>query len=591
MEPYLDVSMPDKSDKEKAKAFLYLIGQQGREIYRTMEFTTEAKDRTIKELLDKFNGYCNPKENVTVERHKFFMRSQEPNENIDQYATELSSLAATCDFGNLRDSLIKDRIVCGILEHSVKERLLREPDLDLNKALQICRASELSKQQVKSIGSAPSAVHALNKRRVKGYNKSKIVKKEEKPFNRRFNASSNKCGKCGKIHEKNKCPAFGRTCHNCQKKNHFSNVCRSTKKVHEVECESPSSDDEGDTHYLDTVTVVKSVNQVNKNNSNEKYVNVKFGGIKTRLKVDTGAEVSVISADLFRRIVPKKDRHSKLEKTNETLAGYSAAIPTLEKCYLKCERANQEIIEEFFAADLKNAKSILGLRASESLGIVKFNLEVKVNHWANIEESEDLKDQIMKEHPKLFTGLGCISEPYRIRVDETAQPVVHPARKVPATLRGKVKDELNRMVKEKVIAKVNQPTKWVNSRVAAEKKNSNRLRICIDPQNLNAAIQREQNCQLPTIEEITCRLAGAKYFSKVDANSGYWQIPLDEESSYLTTFGTPFDRFRFLRLPFGLNCAQEVYHKRVHEMFDDMEGVETDIDDVLIFGRTNEEHD
>ena len=352
--------------------------------------------------------------------------------------------------------------------------------MDLNKALQICRASELSKQQVKSIGSAPSAVHALNKRRVKGYNKSKIVKKEEKPFNPRFNASSNKCGKCGKIHEKNKCPALGRTCHKCQKKNHFSNVCRSTKKVHEVECESSSSDDEGDTHYLDTVTVVKSVNQVNKNNSNEKYVNVKLGGIKTRLKVDTGAEVSVISADLFRRIVPKKDRHRKLEKTNETLAGYSAAIPTLGKCYLKCERANQEIIEEFFVADLKNAKSVLGLRASESLGIVKFNLEVKVNHWANIEKSEDLKDQIMKEHPKLFTGLGYISEPYRIRVDETAQPVVHPARKVPATLWGKVKDELNRMVKEKVIAKVNQPTKWVNSMVAAEKKNSNRLRICIE---------------------------------------------------------------------------------------------------------------
>ena len=146
------------------------------------------------------------------------------------------------------------------------------------------------------------------------------------------------------------------------------------------------------------------------------------------------------------------------------------------------------------------------------------------------------------------------------------------------------------MVKEKVIAKVNQPTKWVNSMVAAEKKNSNRLRICIDPQNLNAAIQRE-HYQLPTIEEITSRLAGTKYFSKVDANSGYWQIPLDEESSYLTTFGTPFGRFRFLRLPFGLNCAQEVYHKRVHEMFDDMEGVETDINDVLIFGRTKEEHD
>ncbi len=69
----------------------------------------------------------------------------------------------------------------------------------------------------------------------------------------------------------------------------------------------------------------------------------RLGGFKTKMKVDTGAEVSVISAELFRTIVPMRDRNCKLEKTNETLFGYSATIPTLEKCYLNCERANQEI--------------------------------------------------------------------------------------------------------------------------------------------------------------------------------------------------------------------------------------------------------
>ncbi len=80
--------------------------------------------------------------------------------------------------------------------------------------------------------------------------------------------------------------------------------------------------------------------------------------------------------------------------------------------------------------------------------------------------------------------------------------------------------------------------------IAAEKKNSNRLCICIDPRNLYQAIQRE-HYQLSTIEEITSRLAGAKYFSKVNANSGCWQIRLEEESSYLTIFGTPFAGFSF----------------------------------------------
>ena len=67
--------------------------------------------------------------------------------------------------------------------------------------------------------------------------------------------------------------------------------------------------------------------------------------------------------------------------------------------------------------------------------------------------------------------------------------------------------------------------------------------------------------------------------------------PLDEESSQLTTFNTPFGRFRFTRIPFGIRSAQEVFHKRMHEIFEDLEGVETDIDDILVWGRTRQEHD
>jgi transposase InsO family protein len=107
---------------------------------------------------------------------------------------------------------------------------------------------------------------------------------------------------------------------------------------------------------------------------------------------------------------------------------------------------------------------------------------------------------------------------------------------------------------------------------------------------LNKALLRE-HYQLPTQEEITSRLAGAKYFSKLDATSGFWQMPLDEDSSYLTTFNTPFGRYRFTVVPFGVTFAQEVFHRTVHEQFRDLPGCETDIDDILIWGRTIEEHD
>lgn len=92
------------------------------------------------------------------------------------------------------------------------------------------------------------------------------------------------------------------------------------------------------------------------------------------------------------------------------------------------------------------------------------------------------------------------------------------------------------------------------------------------------------------MEEISIRLHGEKYFSALDANKEYWQIHLDEERSKLTTFNTPFGKYRFLRMPFGINSAQEVFHKRVNQLFESLAGVETDIEDILVWRRTMEEH-
>ncbi|KAL7849545.1 hypothetical protein SRHO_G00211680 [Serrasalmus rhombeus] len=141
----------------------------------------------------------------------------------------------------------------------------------------------------------------------------------------------------------------------------------------------------------------------------------------------------------------------------------------------------------------------------------------------------------------------------------------------------------------KIIAKIDEPTQWVNPFVIVEKTNGN-LRICLDPRDLNTAVMRE-HYQLPTVEEITCRLAKAKYFSVLDASSGFWQLKLDNASSHLCTFNTPFGRYRFLRLPFGINSAPEVFHRTVKQLFEGIDGLETYIDDILVWGATIEQYD
>ena len=107
------------------------------------------------------------------------------------------------------------------------------------------------------------------------------------------------------------------------------------------------------------------------------------------------------------------------------------------------------------------------------------------------------------------------------------------------------------------------------------------MRICLDHRNLNTTVKRG-HFQLPTIEEITSRLTGAKVFSKVDGKT--WQLKLDPESQLLTTFNTPFGRYCYLRTPFGIKNAQGVYQKRISQLFGDIEGVESDVDDILVWG-------
>jgi hypothetical protein len=120
------------------------------------------------------------------------------------------------------------------------------------------------------------------------------------------------------------------------------------------------------------------------------------------------------------------------------------------------------------------------------------------------------------------------------------------------------------------------------------KKNSD-LRICLEPRDLNKPIKSE-NYKLPTREEIMSQFAGAKWFSKLDTSSGFWQMKLDDASSRLCTFNTPEGRYRFLRLSYRILSVPEVYHKTIHMIFEHIPGVETMMDDIIVWGSTKEEH-
>ncbi|KAL5481824.1 hypothetical protein EMCRGX_G022073 [Ephydatia muelleri] len=209
---------------------------------------------------------------------------------------------------------------------------------------------------------------------------------------------------------------------------------------------------------------------------------------------------------------------------------------------------------------------------------------------ARVEETVETLPHIVERYPTLFQGLGSLGEPYDIQLKPDAQPyALFTSRNIPLPLRSKVEQELKQMESLGIISKVDKPTPWCAGMVVVHKKNG-AIRICVDYQPLNRYVCREAY-PLPKVDETLAQLAGAKIFSKLDANSGFWQIPLTESSKLLTTFITPFGRYYFHKLPFGICSAPEHFQKRMSQILAGLKGVLCQMDDVLVFGSDKAEHD
>ena len=181
-------------------------------------------------------------------------RTQDPGESQEKFVTDLKLWATTCNFGDLKDSLVRYRIIFGIQDRQLREELLKIPDLDLQRCLSICRAAELSKTRTKPLeeGEAVNSRKNLTKRGKVSANKShsKSANKRRKNDDRNARDSSPKevlrCKFCGGKHRaaKKSCPAFGRRCSACGRMNHFATQCLSKTRVNVVESESESELDE-----------------------------------------------------------------------------------------------------------------------------------------------------------------------------------------------------------------------------------------------------------------------------------------------------------------------------------------------------------
>ena len=156
--------------------------------------------------------------------------------SVDSYINNLRHLASTREFDALTDELIRDCLVIGVKDSSLKERLLREQNLTLDKALKLCKVRKTASEQLKSVRKKVEEVNLLSKSKPRGEKgvkgrKAKPPAKHKNPCLSEKSKKSNFCGLVKKPAKREDCAAYAQECHFCQKKNHFSSVCKAKAKA------------------------------------------------------------------------------------------------------------------------------------------------------------------------------------------------------------------------------------------------------------------------------------------------------------------------------------------------------------------------
>ena len=142
------------------------MGKECLQLFMNLKLSEENRN-DLSKCVDAFEAYFKPKCNIVYERFQFNACVQNTRENVDSYVNRLRKLASSCDYGELTDQLIRDRLIIGLLDKRTQERLLKEPTLTLDKAVDLARASEIAKKQVESmkteVKTTEENVHMLKK--------------------------------------------------------------------------------------------------------------------------------------------------------------------------------------------------------------------------------------------------------------------------------------------------------------------------------------------------------------------------------------------------------------------------------------------
>ena len=585
--------------ERKCVSVMFLsLGAAARKTLADKYPTMKVAETSFKDFVKNCEDTFNTKRNRTLDRFRFLSRKQKQTESLEQFWHALNGMAADCDFGAQTESLVHDIFILNMKNLTVQERLCTEPKTNPKDALEFAIAFEEGSLRQKS------------------YGESKIAIKQEPVCN--INPKKN-CTRCGMENFTPEhlavCKAKGKKCNNCGVLGHFGRVCKrpqvkrtqpnkGPRRINWVEEESESNEEGSEDSTDKLVLSIEGAGEA------PFTMKGKINNKKFSLMIDSGSPVTIIGHEelrkilnydvLFVRPLPKHEKYVDFNKQPLDIMGY---------IYCELEVGTRRIKKARILVARKGVKSIVGrdwLKHMEYKIVQKKPGESdnSVNSVEQpVKEMSETAKLLKTEFANLFERQGKIKHhKIHARLHENAEPKQQKGRRVPIQLQEAVESEINKLLREGHIVKVDEIKEdvFIQPTVITVKKDRS-VKIALDARELNKNVIKDKY-PMPNLDNLMDMIAeqagggeGTTYFTTLDMKYAYGQVELSPETSRHCNFqilgGAATGVYRFVTGFYGLTIMPTEFQRIIDLTLAGITNTFAFIDDILVVTRgSKQEH-